>query len=833
MRNDFPETLIWKPELITDDQGRLVFDLDLADSITSWRLSANAVTGEGKLGSWETDLRVFQDFFIDVNLPVSLTRNDEVSIPVVVSNYLKQKQTVRLELSKADWFVLAGNSTRDVELDPGEVKAEFFRVKMTKVGVHPLKVVGRAGNVADAVERLVTVVPDGRKVEAVFNGTLQSPVDIALDLPENAIDGSARATLKLYPSAFTQLTEGLDGIFQMPHGCFEQTSSTTYPNVLALDYLRASGKKMPETEAKAERFIHLGYQRLLGFEVSGGGFSWYGQPPANTTLTAYGLMEFRDMARVYPIDPDLIRRTRRWLLSKRDSDGSWAPTHWGSGRQGEDANEARLQTTAYIAWAVFNGDAADAERTRKYLQRFSPSTIDNPYIVALLANATLATDVSKQDSAPYLSRLEEMKQETQDGKYVFWGMKGDSRTAFYGTGRSGDVEATALAALALLRAPGDAATARMALAWLAKERDGRGTWHSTQATVLALKALTAGVPAAEMDRQIEIRSGNRLVKSILIPAAQSDVMRQIDITTELRKGATNLTLTDTTMAATSYQIMFRHYVPNGDRPKPPASLGIQLVYDRTEVALAGSTNVVATVTNRTQRGLPMVMVELPVPAGFSALTEDFDKLLKDGVIDKHQLKGDRVLVYLRGLAANERLELRYRLRAVLTVKVQAPGAKVYEYYDPDKMAMSEPEALVVVSRLRNRTNPPLLESAFIRLLRSHTPLSVRPVAEQPDYGPVVRLLRNRTSKADTPRLSAPPFLGSPRCTAGKPPNAAGVRTAWSKLSVCQNSSFEELGGEHAMEITPNRRRQLFGDDRRRKALLRSQATRRACQSLAS
>lgn len=182
-----------------------------------------------------------------------------------------------------------------------------------------------------------------------------------------------------------------------------------------------------------------------------------------------------------------------------------------------------------------------------------------------------------------------------------------------------------------------------------------------------------------------------------VPAAQSDVMRQIDITPELRKGATNLTLTDTTKVATSYQIMFRHYVPNGEgkQPKPPASLGIQLVYDRTEVALDGSTNVVATVTNLTQQGSSMVMVELPVPADFSALTEDFDKLLKDGVIDKHQLKGDRVLVYLRGLAANERLELKYRLRAVLTVKVQAPGAKVYEYYDPDKMAISEPEALVV------------------------------------------------------------------------------------------------------------------------------------------
>jgi len=32
--------------------------------------------------------------------------------------------------------------------------------------------------------------------------------------------------------------EGMDAILRMPGGCFEQTSSSTYPNVLALDYMK-------------------------------------------------------------------------------------------------------------------------------------------------------------------------------------------------------------------------------------------------------------------------------------------------------------------------------------------------------------------------------------------------------------------------------------------------------------------------------------------------------------------------------------------------------------------------------------------------------------------
>src|SRR5258705_10046408 len=162
-------------------------------------------------------------------------------------------------------------------------------------------------------------------MKRVSTGRLQQPGPANRDLPAGAIDGSARLIVKIYPSTFSQLVEGLDGIFQRPYGCFERTSSTTYPNVLALDYLRKTNKTMPEVEAKARQYIHLGYQRLLSFEIAGGGFDWFGHPPANRTLTAYGLLEFADMACVHDVDPALIRRTRDWLIKQRNADGSWEP----------------------------------------------------------------------------------------------------------------------------------------------------------------------------------------------------------------------------------------------------------------------------------------------------------------------------------------------------------------------------------------------------------------------------------------------------------------------------------------------------------------------------
>src|SRR5262245_22965025 len=116
VRELFPETLLWRPELITDDQGRASVDVELADSITTWRLAASAVTPDGRLGSLQAPLKVFQPFFVDLNLPVALTRGDEVSVPVVVSNYLPRPQTVELSIGATPWAERVGDAAQKVEL---------------------------------------------------------------------------------------------------------------------------------------------------------------------------------------------------------------------------------------------------------------------------------------------------------------------------------------------------------------------------------------------------------------------------------------------------------------------------------------------------------------------------------------------------------------------------------------------------------------------------------------------------------------------------------------------------------------------------------------------
>ena len=513
-------------------------------------------------------------------------------------------------------------------------------------------------------------------------------------MPDGVIDGSVRAQVKIYPTSFSQLLEGLDGIFRLPSGCFEQTSSSTYPNVLALDYLRRTRQSRPEIEAKAKRYIHAGYQRLLSFEQSDGGFEWFGHGSASRTLTAYGVMEFTDMARVYNVDPKLIERTRSWLLRQRRN-GSWEPDGHDPGR----GSDSRLTATAYIAWAVFdNGAAAEsAKPTLDYLLRRKPATIQDAYVLALVSNALLALDPTGAAATPYLDRLETLKKTA--ARAAWWSRAVDQRTIFYAAGKSADVETTALAALALLRAQRPASTAA-ALSWLASQKDAYGTWGSTQATVLSLKALLAGTHAAggeERERVIDVKLGGKLLKTLTIPPDQAEVMQSFDLTPHLAAGKQRLTLTEKSGTASGYQVTLRYHVEKSKVEPGPADspLSIELTHERTEVNLLEVVGVKARVVNRMPAAAAMVMLELPVPPGFAPLTDALQAMQNDGKIAKFTVEPRKIVVYLRELQRDQPLEVKYRLQALQPVKALSQGARVWEYYSPEREAKTAPVVLTV------------------------------------------------------------------------------------------------------------------------------------------
>jgi hypothetical protein len=103
----------------------------------------------------------------------------------------------------------------------------------------------------------------------------------------------------------------------------------------------------------------------------------------------------------------------------------------------------------------------------------------------------------------------------------------------------------------------------------------------------------------------------------------------------------------------------------------------------------------ATIANQSMEVAPMVIVDLPIPGGFRLESGELDELAGSRQIEKYQITPTKAVVYLRQLAPGAKLELRYRLKATMPVKVTAPAAAAYEYYNPARRAASQGAQLEV------------------------------------------------------------------------------------------------------------------------------------------
>ena len=694
IRRHFPETLLWRPEVITDAQGRATVEVPLADSITTWRVGVGAVSADGLLGSTELGIRVFQPFFVDVDLPLALTQNDEVQLNVGVYSYLATEQTVRIELDATDWLEVRGGRSTTVHLGPREITQVAFTVVARRPGEHPVTIRAFGSEMADAVERRVRVAPDGRAVVDTRNGQLEQGATEDLTIPTNAIAGANDLVLKIYPGAFSQVVEGLDGILRMPSGCFEQTSSATYPNVLVLDYLRRTHQANAELEMRAQEYINTGYQRLLSYEVDGGGFEWFGHSPAHTVLTAYGLMEFSDMAEVFEVDHDVIDRTRRWLLDQQSSDGSFRPTEGGIAEGAINAYQGQvLRTTAYVTWALAESGEREPrlDAALRYIET-NIGTEDDPYTLAVAANALIA---GGRDVDALLRRLDGMK--TRDGSLVHW--SSESEGATYSRGESLDMETTAIAAYAYLRARYATDTAHAALAWLVANKDSFGTWQSTQATVHAMRALLLGASrTGNVDDEIVISVvvNDEAEERLTVTEETADVVHTVSLGEHVRTGQNRVRLEVTGQGDLAYQLVATHYVPRGEgEGEAVEPLSIEVSYDTTSLAAGDTLTARASITYNREGAAQMTLVDLGIPPGFELQTDAFDELQRAGRIERYTTTGRQVVLYFRELRSGEPVTFEYQMRAQYPLRVQTPRSTAYQYYEPEVRDETEPVELTV------------------------------------------------------------------------------------------------------------------------------------------
>lgn len=201
---------------------------------------------------------------------------------------------------------------------------------------------------------------------------------------------------KVFAKPLDNVLDAMETLIQQPNGCFEQTSSTTYPMVMALKLLNELENSITDPE-EIERVkemkqeilekLRTGFEKLQTFETSTRGYEWFGDAPGHETLTAYGLAQFRDMRAVTDfVSEDTIERNQRWLLERKGGNGQFKLNERALDTFGRAAQNI---SDAYIVWVLTEEGVlayADLESEFENLRQISRLT-DDPYFLALYSGA--------------------------------------------------------------------------------------------------------------------------------------------------------------------------------------------------------------------------------------------------------------------------------------------------------------------------------------------------------------------------------------------------------------------------------------------------------------
>jgi hypothetical protein len=705
-RRDFTETLYWHPVVILPNgEGQVSFQLN--DSTTSFQVAVAGHTTDGRLGAATAVLESRLPFSVDPKLPIEVTRTDKLDIPVAIANDTDSQRTVQVQVEAKNLALKAGTAPAErLTLGPNQRARRTFRFQPTIIdGDADLVFKGRSEPFAtDEIRRSVKVVPDGFPVVGSASDLLEKAAQHRIELPNAWVEGSLKCTASVYPSTLADLQQSLESMLREPCGCFEQTSSSNYPNLLVLDYLQTNGQARPEIARRANELLDRGYHRLITFECQNPdnpkqreGFEWFGGTvPPHEALTAYGLMEFRDMARVYNVDPALIERTRKFLMGRKDGHGGFLRKKDGH----QFGNVPDQIYNAYIVWALTESSPNDDVQKELAALAAQARTSNDPYFLALVANSLL----NRNQEAPAVELLRKL---TKLQKLPAGVVDGAQTSITVSSGRDLQIETTALTLLAWLKhnRPEFIKNAQAAVRWIGQQRGGYGGYGSTQSTVLALKALIAYTRHNQQQSEpgeLTLYVGGKKAKSISFKAGASDVLTlALDKPEELLKpGANDVRLEITGKNLFPYTLTWSYAaVTPTSAAKCPVQLSTRL--GRASAAEEERVALTATVTNTSGKDQGMALAIIGLPGGLS-LPEKMDQLkdyVKEGRISYWELRGRELILYWRGLAKDQQVEVNLDLICRVPGEYRGPASRAYLYYNADHKHWVEPLAIEIAAKV--------------------------------------------------------------------------------------------------------------------------------------
>ncbi|XP_055904146.1 CD109 antigen-like [Eupeodes corollae] len=411
VRNLFPDSWLFKDFERTPKGGIINFMETPPDSITTWAITGFSLHPETGLTFTKniTNLRVFQEFFISMDLPSLVKEGEIIEVPIYVSNYMTQDLVTNLTIeSNSDEGLdilenpeSSSKSKQNLpELTISKKKREkfIFFLKPIKSGFYNVTVTAISSLASDAIQKVLKVQSQGIPYEMTksFLIHLQDEEttqknEIIIDFPGNVVDGSQKVEISAFGDIFRPLVRHLEKVAKVPYGNNEDNIRLFLTNSIALKYLKALNSLDSSLESKMILNLELGYQNELSFKYLDGSFGLFERKKDERTgdiwqtiFALWGLVYAEDLISV---DSKVIARGLEYLESKQQENGCY--------KSEDDVLEENIKLTAF-GLMVFFMDEDSGDKYKKVIEKglaylyeasidlkYSPISVVSAYVLHL------------------------------------------------------------------------------------------------------------------------------------------------------------------------------------------------------------------------------------------------------------------------------------------------------------------------------------------------------------------------------------------------------------------------------------------------------------------
>lgn len=686
VRSDFRKTIYWNPTIQTDKNGKAALTYYNSDDVTTFRAILEGNSTAGQLAHQEQTYYTTLPFDLITKIPSVLSFGDTVKMPIVLKNNRSKEMVGQLNIEVPSFLNVLEMPVEQVNIPANSQQVLYLRYQVgfevAKGNMHiRFKTKGFNDNVAHEIE----TSPKGFPVDFAMSGQYLEQTDTFVI--QDAYSGSLKSDLKFYPSVLEGLIEGGESILRSPSGCFEQVSSSNYPNILALNLMQQTGNLKANIKKTALEYLESGYHKLAAYEINGGGFEWYGQAPAHEGLTAYGLVQFKDMQAVYAgVESSIIERTQAYLLSRRDGKGGFEQN---VGKYGFSGNKPAL-FNAYITWAL---SEVNTKGIQKEVEAMTKEAIASEDLYRMSLAALTHFNLGNEERAGnLLNNIEEMIQKVGLEK-----VRAES-TVTYSYGNALNIETVSFAALAMLKSEqrDEGLLIKMVEYLLSKRQDGR--FGSTQSTVMALKVLSAyasNVIKQQEDKLIKVLVNGAMVLEIEYDKNQKESLIIDSLHQYFETGQNIVTIkfdAATQGLPYSFDVAWTSQTPQSSAKCP---LVLTSSFDKKQAEMGETVRLEIAVKNTKAEGIPSTMALIGIPAGLSVQAWQLKDLQEKQAFAFYELKDNYLILYYRELDGQETKRLSLDLKTEVPGHYTAPANTTYLYYGEEHKYWSKGTAVQI------------------------------------------------------------------------------------------------------------------------------------------